>query len=202
MTIVSVADLPTHQRASALMGAERVFWATASRTEFETSCERAAYRDRWFARYVDADPGACFVACLTSAPSQAEDITCVGYCFGALGLAVPHSQLPVGPKESRVIRRIDPDEPEPFHAVTQIYPSHLHINLATEVRGCGIGQRLIAAFCAYAADAGSPGVRVVTRADADNVGFYNAMQFQSVAAVQVTLGSGEAHLVLLARALS
>jgi GNAT superfamily N-acetyltransferase len=59
-----------------------------------------------------------------------------------------------------------------FRALCRRYPAHLHINLAPTFRSRGIGARLIAAFADAAADAGAPGMHVVTARDARNVRFY------------------------------
>lgn len=57
------------------------------------------------------------------------------------------------------------------------FPAHLHINLAPDFRGRGLGRRLIDAFAADCRAEGRAGVHAVTAAGARNAGFYTRAGF-------------------------
>jgi GNAT superfamily N-acetyltransferase len=132
---------------------DAIFFDASGRT-FASPDEAAPFRERWLGRYLRGGSDVVLVA------------------LGPLGVVAGYL---VGAVE-------DPAEQErfadigyfrgPFRALCRRYPAHLHINLAPAFRGRGIGARLIAAFVAAAADAGAPGMHVVTARDARNVRFY------------------------------
>ena len=68
-----------------------------------------------------------------------------------------------------------------FQALLEDYPAHLHINIREGYRGSGLGARLLEQACTATAEAGAPGIHLITAADARNVGFYLANGFREVA---------------------
>ena len=73
------------------------------------------------------------------------------------------------------------------------FPAHLHINLAEDWRGHGLGARLIATFADHVRAEGAPGVHIVTQRGMRNIGFYNANGFIERASTKI----GDIDLVLL-----
>lgn len=63
-----------------------------------------------------------------------------------------------------------------------LYPAHLHIALAREARGRGLGRRLVEAFLAQLAAAGIPGVHAVVREENAGAGrFFERLGFRAIA---------------------
>ncbi len=67
-----------------------------------------------------------------------------------------------------------------FAALTAEYPAQLHVNVAPDWRGQGIGARLVQTFTAAIALTNVPGVHVVTTRGMRNVGYYAANGFAEV----------------------
>ena len=142
---------------------DAIFFEASGRT-FASPEEAAPFRERWLGRYlrggsdvvlVAQDPSGVVAGYLVGAledPAEQERFADIGYFRGA------------------------------FRGLSRRYPAHLHINLAPAWRSQGIGARLIAAFAAAAAEAGAPGVHVVTAKAARNVRFYVQCGFAELAA--------------------
>jgi GNAT superfamily N-acetyltransferase len=63
-----------------------------------------------------------------------------------------------------------------------LYPAHLHIALAREARGRGLGRRLVETFLAQLAAAGVPGVHAVVREENAGAGrFFERLGFRPLA---------------------
>jgi ribosomal protein S18 acetylase RimI-like enzyme len=159
----------------AVMAAIDAIFFEASHTKtFESETARAAFRERWLGQYLAAAPEWAYVAL------SGTDEEVVGYL---VGMIEQQQTCALGP--SSVPR-----------ALLAHYPAHLHVNVAHDWRGAGIGAKLVARFAGDAAAAGARGVQLVTGAGARNVGFYQRCGFREVARI----GEGDA-LVVLARAL-
>jgi GNAT superfamily N-acetyltransferase len=145
------------QRNSAALvaGIETIFFAAAGRA-FASEREREAFRERWLGRYLVHFPEHVILA-------RHGDV--VGYIVGA------HTD----PAQDRLFS--DVRFFQDFAAVTKLFPAHLHINVAHEYRGLGIGRGLIELFCDAARAARLPGVHVVTGKAARNVAFYERAGF-------------------------
>lgn len=141
-------DTPRHDRLIEELNV--IFFEASNTKSFASEEAREAFRDRWFARYLDLYPQWSYIA-------QTEDGTVVGYLVGALD---------------------EPSGFEDFASAAQAFPAHLHVNLAPQFRNRGIGAELIDAFAADAARAGVKGIHVVTSADARNVRFYERAGFK------------------------
>lgn len=145
-------------------GIEAIFVETSSASRFKGETDREAFRERWLGRYLTHYPDQVFVA-LT------DDNAVVGYLVGCLE------------DPARIDLFSDISYFADLAHLTRCYPAHLHINLTASWRGLGIGKRLIAAFAAQAAEAGAPGMHVVTREGARNNRFYSACGFRQLASV-------------------
>ena len=143
---------------------DAIFFEASGRRCFASPEERAAFRERWLGRYLHGGSDVVLVA---------EDGAgaVAGYLVGAV-------QDPAGQDRFADIGYFR----GAFRALCRRYPAHLHINLAPAFRSRGIGALLIAAFAARAAEAGAPGMHVVTASDARNVRFYARCGFAELAA--------------------
>lgn len=140
---------------------DEVFFTSSGTQTFATPADRAAFRERWLGRYLRAEGDHAFVAIEATG-------AVVGYLVGAL----------TDPATGDTYRDIGYF---PLLAeATARYPAHLHVNVAAAYRGHGIGERLVAAFAAHAAEHAAPGVHVITGAGARNVGFYARCGFAEV----------------------
>ncbi len=146
------------QQTRALMQKlDTIFFEASNTKSFASEEARAAFRERWFGRYLAHYPQWAYVA-------QTPDGTVAGYLVGAAG---------------------EPSGFDDFGSAAQAFPAHLHVNLAPQFRSRGIGAELIEAFVADARRAGVKGVHVVTSADARNVRFYERVGFKPRATTTV-----------------
>ncbi len=174
--IVRYADCASD--AGLLAGIDRVFFEASNTQTFASDDVRQAFRERWLGRYLTHDPGFAYVA-------LARDQTVAGYLVASLD------------DPARTVRFADISYFSHFAHLTALYPAHLHVNLGTSFRNCGIGGDLIKCFLADASAAGVSGVHIVTSRGARNAAFYNRNGFREAGA----FGSGEREIVFLARTL-
>lgn len=128
---------------------DTIFFEASGTKSFASEDARAAFRERWLARYLVHYPQWAYLA-------MTPNGTVAGYLLGALDEATGFDD---------------------FAAAAVQFPAHLHVNLSPAFRNRGIGAALIEAFAADAARAGAKGVHVVTSADARNVRFYERVGF-------------------------
>ncbi len=157
---------------------DKIFFTASATQAFESRAARAAFRERWFSRYLVNDAAHAFL--LIDARAQA-----VGYLVGSLE------------DPARIARFADLASVRIFETLSASFPAHLHINLAAHVRDQGLGQRLVEAFAAHAVACGAHGVHVVTGARSRNVNFYRRCGFVEVGAHT----SGTSDMVFLGRSL-
>lgn len=157
---------------------DRIFFEASGTKSFSSAQARAAFHERWLGRYLAQDVEHAFLAIT---PSPRDDVA--GYLVGSI----------VDP--ARQSRFDDLAYLRELATLTARYPAHLHVNLAPEWRGKGLGRALVDAFCLHAARAGAPGVHVFTGRGMRNVGFYLSAGFGEVAAV----AWNEREIVMLAR---
>ena len=157
--IERLMDLPDGTAKAAAMrgGIDAVFFETAARV-FAVEPAKAAFRDLWLGQYLRLDPERVWVA-LDGGDSV------VGYLVGCF-------DDPARSPRFQALSYL-----QSFAATTARYPAHLHVNLTARVRGRGIGEALVEAFCGQARGAGISGVHVVTGAEARNVSFYTRLGF-------------------------
>lgn len=173
IAIVRYLDVARTSELDAAIDA--IFFEASNTKSFESEAARTAFRERWLGRYLRVDPQFAYLAITTSG-----DV--VGYLVGAI--------------EDPASSKVQDTAITAFRDVTQRYPAHLHVNIAPDHRGSGIGGRLIDAFIADAQRAGASGVHVITSAASPNVRFYNRNGF-----CEVARGGPAGALVCLARAL-
>ena len=137
---------------------DAIFFEASATQSFANVQSRAAFRERWLGRYLHHYPNDAFLAVTPS-----NDV--IGYIVGCL-----HDP-------SRIPLFSDISYFKAFANLTAQYPAHLHINVHAGYRSKGIGAELIERFIAHAAEAGSPGVHLVTGANSRNVRFYNRQGF-------------------------
>lgn len=168
--LAATAIAPAHLTA----GLDAIFFEASNTKSFACAEERADFRHRWLGRYFDDFPEWAFVA-----RDRAGEVA--GYLVGSV---------------------VDPAKDPRFEDVayftllaaeTARYPAHLHVNVRADLRGSGLGARLVAAFLADARCAGVPGVHVVTSEGARNIRFYLANGFSHVRTFRV----GDKRLVML-----
>ncbi len=148
--------------AADLADMDAIFFQSSGTQSFASPEARAAFRQRWLGRYLEAPDDERFVA-RAGTPRQGHGgprAAIVGYVVGALG----------DPARDR--RFDDIAYFQDLSALTRRYPAHLHINCAADWRSRGVGAGLIEAFCTEARRRGAPGVHVVTGAGARNAAFY------------------------------
>jgi ribosomal protein S18 acetylase RimI-like enzyme len=143
--------------ASLLDQLDSIFFEASNTKTFPSEEARAAFRERWFGRYLSQHPQWAYVA-VTS------DGLVAGYLVGAISEASGFDD---------------------FAGVALEFPAHLHVNLAPDYRSRGIGRKLINAFARDAAQAGAKGMHIVTSADARNVRFYTRAGFSERARTTV-----------------
>jgi ribosomal protein S18 acetylase RimI-like enzyme len=136
---------------------DAIFFEASNTKSFASDEARAAFRERWFGRYLEQHSQWAYIA---QDPSGAV----AGYLVGAID---------------------EPTGFDDFISAAQAFPAHLHVNLAPKFRSRGIGAQLIEAFVADAARAGVKGVHVVTSSDARNVRFYDRVGFKPRATTNV-----------------
>lgn len=159
-------------------GLDDVFFRSSNTQTFASAGARDAFRERWLGRYLDSYPQWSYVA-LTA------DGRVAGYLAGCLD--DPARTPPFSDNAHFAI----------FADLTAQFPAHLHVNLATEFRGGGIGSTLVERFCGDAREAGAGGVHVITSRGARNVGFYTRNGFVE----RGVTGEGAAEVVFLGRTL-
>jgi GNAT superfamily N-acetyltransferase len=152
---VAIRAVPDgHMSAETAAQVDAIFFEASERRDHVSPEAQSAFRERWLGRYLRGGSDVVLIA-------EDRAGTVAGYLVGALE----------NPAEQDRFADIDYFRGE-FRALCGRYPAHLHVNLAPAFRSLGIGARLIAAFTARAAEAGAPGVHVVTARDARNVRFY------------------------------
>jgi GNAT superfamily N-acetyltransferase len=160
--VAKLGDVPAEDFVVAMTEIDDIFFKSSSVQSFARDEEKARFRERWLGRYLTHHTAWAYVA-------RDADGHVVGYIVGAID---DPAQNP---------RYADIPYFVPWSHLTAEYPAHLHINVAPEWRGGGLGARLIAAFAHDAAAAGAAGLHVVTGEGMRNVGFYLRNGFQQLA---------------------
>lgn len=148
---------PVTQRRAILSAIDDIFFDTAGPRTFADMAEKIAFRDRWLGRYLEHLPDLVLVAVRGDADRVPE--VC-GYLVGAINDPARDplfADIPFFP----LIADLMPE-----------FPAHLHINLASDCRGSGLGARLVMRFAAIAQAAGARGLHIVTGPQSRNRSFY------------------------------
>ena len=157
---------------------DAIFFEASGTKSFASDAERDAFRTRWLGRYFQHFPQWAYLA-------LGPDARVAGYLVGSVD----------DPANDPLFADIAYFQD--FAGLTALYPAQLHVNLAPDWRGLGLGARLVEAFAADATRAGALGVHVVTSRASRNVGFYAANGFHEAGA----LAANNRDLVFLARRL-
>ena len=165
-------------RGRALMEIDEIFYEASNVQSFDDDQHRTSFRWLWLGRYLAEEPEHALVAL------RGDESVC-GYLVGSLRDPAPR------PEFAELSYFAD------FAAETARFPAHLHINVAADMRGQGIGELLVCAFAAHAIGTATKGMHVVTGEGMRNVRFYERLGFREVARAK---RSGS-HVVMLAKAL-
>ena len=165
-------------------GIDSIFFEASSVRSFADDATRKAFHWLWLGRYLTLEPEHAFLAVTSSAGEASSGRVC-GYLVGSI-------DDPAVRSEFETLAYF-----QDFKQLTQRFPAHLHINLAPDWRGHGIGACLIAEFETHARALGCPGLHVVTGAGMRNIGFYSRLGFAHVA----TSNCNGRNVVMLAKAL-
>lgn len=158
---------------------DAIFFEASATRSFPSETARALFRERWLGRYLADDPDDALVA--TDADGHV-----IGYLVGARD------------DPARSPRYADIPYFAELADLTSSYPAHLHINLAPQARGHGIGARLVDAFVDRLVADGTPGFHVVTGSKSRNRSFYARMGLLPLR----ELVSGGTPIVMLGRRLA
>jgi ribosomal protein S18 acetylase RimI-like enzyme len=176
--------------------------------------DATSFADIWTSYYTDCEPESAFVA------KQAGHV--LGYLLGCVDSA--HAPNPAVTLARQVARRLVFLRPgtagflwrsvwdlgRQRHAPTGVltdprWPSHLHINLLPQARGCGAGSRLMNAWFARLRDAASPGCHLATLAEnTPAIAFFERTGFRRHGTAVLVPGmrlrsGGRMHLQLMVR---
>jgi GNAT superfamily N-acetyltransferase len=149
------------ERARLIHEATQIFFETANIKAFESAAAQDAFYQRWFGRYLKADPASFFLALDGNGAA-------IGYLAGCLDSFAESARS--------IIESISFYTP-PFCSALRDYPSHFHINVKPGFQGQGVGRLLLARFVQLCRDRGSPGIHVVTGATSRAITFYRMCGF-------------------------
>ncbi len=158
--IASIDEPPEEEEIEEALST--IFFATSTRKEFASLADRECFQHRWLDRYFYRYRSVCFYA-------RDPDRRPIGYVVGC----------PVDPR--RVPCFSDVPYFQAFTDLLDRYPAHLHVNVASNRQGEGIGRALVARAVEACRVEGASGVHVVTAADAGNQRFYESCGFSGVA---------------------
>lgn len=156
---------------------DAIFFEASNTKSFASENARSAFRERWLGRYLREEPHYAYLALANTGDM-------VGYLVGSFDARGSDREAAEASGFSA------------FGDVSRRYPAHLHVNMAPQYRGFGIGGRLIEAFIADLRRANVAGVHVITSATSPNVRFYTRNGFADVGR-----GGFDDALVCLARTL-
>ncbi|SIQ14740.1 Acetyltransferase (GNAT) family protein [Alkalispirochaeta americana] len=158
IAIQSLSTVQTDLRQKLSQGAQKIFWDTAEVKNFPSEAERQVFIYKYFSYYLETNPDLFICAFL------GEQV--YGYICGVA--------------DTRKHRELYhcADHIPIFDDLYEEYPAHLHINLAAESRGMGLGGRLVAALeKVLRRETEACGLHLVTSEGARNVGFYRKNGF-------------------------
>lgn len=158
---------------------DEIFFEASATQSFPSGAERCAFRSRWLGRYLETYPEWVYLVLASGGDA-------VGYLLGCLD------------DPARTPLFADIGYFAALASLTAEYPAQLHVNLAPVWRNRGIGGRLVEAFVADAARAGTPGVHVITSRGMRNMRFYESAGFREAGSIVWN----DRELIFLARRLT
>lgn len=180
LTLVSLGDVTLSD--TRLRELDEIFFSSSNKKSFASGDAKAAFRQRWLGRYLDADLSCCFVAIDAGG-------SIVGYILSGRDEVVD-GQL-VHPLNTALGYSVGWTD----HVVA--FPAHLHINIREDCRGLGLGEMLVEHLVGYLRSQNVPGVHLLTSADSRNVRFYRKCGFSE----QARGSASEDAVVFLGKAL-
>ncbi len=123
-----------------------IFWETSARREFSSTLEKEKFQQQYLDDY------------LTQIALVYETQTVAGYVVATLDTLGMREKWPL--------------HLNLFEDLYARYPAHLHINLASGLRGQGVGSQLLAALEKVLGEHKCTGVHLITSGAARNVSFY------------------------------
>jgi GNAT superfamily N-acetyltransferase len=155
--IVSLTDVTNQNELISQI--QSIFFESSSRSDFASQEERDQFRFKYLDLYL-RNPELVWIAWNTK-----REV--LGYILGAEKTTKEHYQL--HPYLLQFQMLIDSD-----------YPAHLHINLATQARGLGIGSLILNKLEMQLRDRKIPGVHLITSKNARNISFYQKNHYPIV----------------------
>lgn len=139
-----------------------LFFENSSRKEFSTPQEKTKFLDIWFNIYLEEWPENIFIALNT----QQE---LMGYLLGCSCSEKANDTL--SPLNSSY---------SVFYENFFDFPAHLHVNVAREHQGQGVGKSLIEKFQYKLKDDNIQGLHAITSSEATNIKFYEKLGFLKI----------------------
>lgn len=133
-----------------------IFYVSSSLKEFSSVESKIAFFKRWCGDYMSLFPDQFFI--------MKENQKVLGYLSGCNDSKAASALVTV-PGFSV------------FSELFEKYPAHFHINLIPESRGRGLGSKLVEHYCEYLKFLHVKGVHLVTSAGAENISFYQRLNF-------------------------
>lgn len=158
VVIHTLSDMPAMPNFARQL--DDIFYASSGTKSFPDAETQAQFHERWLGRYLTHYPQWFYVA--------VSGDRLVGYLAGCIDDPARHSRFG------------DIGYFSDLAAETQVYPAHLHVNVAEGQRSGGVGSRLIARYVEDLRRAGVIGVHLVTGSQQRNVVFYRRNGFVAV----------------------
>jgi len=149
---------------------DEIFFKSSVKRDFSNHGEQQYFRDMSLGRYIAKHRDSFFIA-------LNGDGHAIGYLAGCLE---------------------NPTKLDHFNDITyfsyiadicQNYPAHLHINIAEQYRGCGLGTALIERFVKWAQIHAVPGIQIVTSSTSRSIPFYRRLRFTELREVPWNSGT-------------
>jgi GNAT superfamily N-acetyltransferase len=161
-----IADFANH-----LSEIDDIFFRSSVKRDFYSHEERLSFREQWLGRYILKHRDSFFVAF--------DDVRrAVGYLAGCLENPTKLNHF----NDIAYFSHIDD--------ICQIYPAHLHINVAEQHRSRGLGAALIERFAGWAKLQSVEGIQVVTSSTSRSLPFYRRSGFSELRRFPWNSGTG------------
>ena len=183
--IIRLPELSIEHRDAIIPALDALFFEASNTQDFASAGEKSTFRETWLGRYITHYPEHFYLS-LSEPLGNGSEL--LGYLAGAPDnpLETPHFD--------------DVEYFQLFKNQCAQYPAQLHINISANARGLGVGRALIDAYTTRCAVDGVIGCHVVTRAGADNIGFYQNCGFREIA--RAHWAAGERTLVFLGKSIN
>ncbi len=162
--IVDYFKLSEKDQLAASRQIKEIFFESSSRKNFKTDLDKETFFKNWTSYYLDNPAQKIWLWQNKNAVTESYLMAC---CDSKAAKSYYESRIP-----SYVL----------FEDLFSQYPAHLHINSSPDVRGQGVGTKLIQHCIEQLRNLGLKGVHLITSPDARNVDFYkkNGFGFSTV----------------------